>query len=127
MTIGQRIKARRKELGMTADELGEKLGKNRSTIYRYENGDIEKMPLDYLEPIAKALLTTPEYLMNWNAASAEEAKKSDANADITDRLLRDDNFRMVVEMLNKLDKSQLDDARLLLKLSFKDTFNEDEK
>lgn len=127
MTIGQRIKARRKELGMTADELGEKLGKNRSTIYRYENGDIEKMPLDYLEPIAKALSTTPQYLMDWKESTAEDAKKSDAMADITNRILNDSNFMYVVTMLNMLDDQQLADAQLLLKLSFKDTFNKDEK
>ena len=41
------------------------LNKNRATIYRYENGDIENMPIDVLEPLAKALNTTPAYLMGW--------------------------------------------------------------
>ena len=36
MNIGQRIKIRRKELGLSADELSEKLNKDRATIYRYE-------------------------------------------------------------------------------------------
>ena len=66
MNIGKRIKQRRKELGMSADKLGEVLGKDRSTIYRYEKGDIENLPLDILQPIAKALNTTPQYLMGWN-------------------------------------------------------------
>jgi transcriptional regulator with XRE-family HTH domain len=65
MSVGKIIKKRRKELKMSADELGIKLGKDRSTIYRYENGDIEKLPIDILKPIAEALLTTPEYLMGW--------------------------------------------------------------
>ena len=65
MNIGQRIKERRKALKMSADVLGEKLGKDRSTIYRYEKGDIENLPLDILEPIAEALSTTPAYLMGW--------------------------------------------------------------
>ena len=59
MNIGDRIKSRRKQLKMSADELGKRLGKDRSTIYRYEKGDIENMPLDILEPIAKVLRTTP--------------------------------------------------------------------
>ena len=46
MNIGMRIKERRKEMKMSADELGAKLGKDRSTIYRYEKGDIENLPLD---------------------------------------------------------------------------------
>ena len=59
MKIGERIKQRRLELGYTADMLAKMLNKNRATIYRYENGDIENMPIDVLEPLAKALNTTP--------------------------------------------------------------------
>ena len=65
MKIGERIKQRRLELGYTADMLAKMLNKNRATIYRYENGDIENMPIDVLEPLAKALNTTPAYLMGW--------------------------------------------------------------
>ena len=72
MNIGQRIKERRKALKMSADALGEKLGKDRSTIYRYEKGDIENLPLDILEPIAEALSTTPAYLMGWEEAIQEK-------------------------------------------------------
>lgn len=38
MSIGERIKKRRKELGMTADDLGMAIGKDRTTVYRYEKG-----------------------------------------------------------------------------------------
>lgn len=65
MRIGERIRQRRLELGYTADALAKLLNKNRATIYRYENGDIENMPIDVLEPLAKALNTTPAYLMGW--------------------------------------------------------------
>ena len=40
MTIGERIKKRRTELGLSVDDIAEKLGKGRATVYRYENGDI---------------------------------------------------------------------------------------
>ena len=45
MTIGDRIRARRQELGFSVDELATRLGKNRATVYRYENGDIENLPV----------------------------------------------------------------------------------
>ncbi len=76
MNIGYRIKQRRKELGMTADKLGELLGKDRSTIYRYEKGDIENLPLDILEPIATVLHTTPAYLMGWDIADKKGGVKN---------------------------------------------------
>ena len=66
MTIGQRIKKRRKELKLSADEVAAKLGKDRSTVYRYENGDIGNFPTDILEPLAKILDTTPAHLMGWD-------------------------------------------------------------
>jgi len=64
--IGLRIKHRREYLEMSVDELAAKLNKNRTTIYRYESGDIKNLPLALLEPIAEALQTTPEYLMCWD-------------------------------------------------------------
>ena len=66
MNVGKRIKERRLELGISVDELANRLGKNRTTIYRYEKGDIENLPIDILGPLAKALNTTPAYLMGWD-------------------------------------------------------------
>ena len=68
MTIGQRIKARRNELGLSADELAKRLGKNRATVYRYESDDIKDLPLSILEPLAKALFTTPADLMGYSSS-----------------------------------------------------------
>ena len=66
MKVGERIKKRRKELGMTVDELAERVGKSRATVYRYENGSIEKLPLEVVTPFAEALDLDPGYLMGWS-------------------------------------------------------------
>ena len=63
MTIGDRIKQRRLALGLSADQLGERIGKDRATIYRYENNDIKKMPISILGPLANALNVTESWLM----------------------------------------------------------------
>ena len=65
MNIGNRIKQRRLELNLSVDDLAKKLNKNRATIYRYESNDIENFPTTVVEPLAKALETTPAYLMGW--------------------------------------------------------------
>jgi transcriptional regulator with XRE-family HTH domain len=98
MNVGQRIKQRRKELRISADMLGEALGKDRSTIFRYERGDIEKLPLDILEPIAKILQTTPQYLMGWE----EVKKKNDVLSDIVLKLNEDMELLEMVEILSNL-------------------------
>lgn len=76
MTVGERIKSRRTELGLSADEVATALNKNRATVYRYESEDIEKLPTTVLEPLAKVLRTTPAYLMGWE----NEENKMPSNA-----------------------------------------------
>lgn len=77
MTTGDRIRIKRKERGMSAESIAEQVGLSPATIYRYENGDIEKVPGDALRPIAEALHTTPAYLMGWE----DEEKAADPEAD----------------------------------------------
>lgn len=65
MTTGERMKQRRKEIGLSAEKVAERLGVSPATIYRYEKGDIEKVPVDIFAELAKILQTTPAYLMGW--------------------------------------------------------------
>lgn len=53
MTIGERIKKRRQELGLSVAQLADKLGKDRTTIYRYESSYIENMPINILGAFGK--------------------------------------------------------------------------
>ena len=66
MTTGERLKRLRKERGLSADELGTMIGKDRSTIYRYERGEIEKATVDVVPLLAKVLRTTPQYILGWD-------------------------------------------------------------
>ena len=111
MSIGDRIKSRRKHLGMSAEDLAKRIGKDRSTVFRYEKGDIENLPLDILEPIAKALGTTPQYLMGWE----EVQKKNDTLADIVLELRRDEDFLSIVEAIYKMDKEKRSSLLAFLK------------
>ncbi|MFR5807046.1 MAG: helix-turn-helix domain-containing protein, partial [[Clostridium] symbiosum] len=65
MEIGQIIKKRREELGMSQEELAQKVGyKSRSSINKIEV-DGRGLPQSKIAAIAKALDTTPTYLMGW--------------------------------------------------------------
>ena len=79
MTTGQRMKKRRKEIDLSAERVAEILGVSPATIYRYENGDIEKVPGERLVPIAKALQTTPAYLMGWEDSADFSGKEHPTN------------------------------------------------
>lgn len=91
INTGKRMKLRRKELGLSADYVAEKLNVSRSTIFRYEGGDIEKLPIDILEPLSKILQTTPAYLMGW-----------DTNANLNEKHLTKDEQNLI-NKYRKLD------------------------
>ena len=55
MNVGDRIKSIRKQKGISADQLAESIGVSRSTIFRYEKGDIEKMPIEVVANVASSL------------------------------------------------------------------------
>ena len=63
MSISKRIKTRRQELGISVEELADRINKNKATIYGYEKGDIGKVPYDILEPLSEALDVSIGYLL----------------------------------------------------------------
>jgi len=65
MTIGERIKTRRQELGLTQEDLANRMGyKSKSTINKIEMG-INDITQSKIELFAAALNTTPAHLMGW--------------------------------------------------------------
>ncbi len=76
MTIGERIKQRRQELGLSVDDLAERLSKNRATVYRYESNEIENFPTSILEPLARVLRTSPSFLMGWDDLPSDNSCES---------------------------------------------------
>lgn len=74
MNVGERIKQRRKDLKMSADELATSVGVSRSTIFRYEKGDIEKVGPDVLKKIADKLNVSPADLMGWDDTPVQDHK-----------------------------------------------------
>lgn len=64
--IGTRIKERREDLGLTQEQLAQKLGyKSKTTINKIEKG-INDITQSKVMAFADVLNTTPAYLMGWN-------------------------------------------------------------
>ena len=63
--IGERIKRARLALGYSAEQVAAFLGVSPATVYRYENGDISKLPAKFIKPLADYLCITPGYLMGF--------------------------------------------------------------
>lgn len=69
MEICERVKFLRKRNGLSADDVAKAIGVSRATVYRYENQNIKHIPSAIIEPLAKTLRCTPDYLMGWNNAA----------------------------------------------------------
>ena len=63
MTIGEKIRKRRQELGMTTEELGQKIGVQRSAITKYEKDRVD-LKSAQIQKIAKALDVLPASLLS---------------------------------------------------------------
>lgn len=68
-TIGDRIRARRKSLDLTQEELGKRVGVTKATINKYETGIVVNLRRPMIEQLAAALDTSPAYLMGWDENS----------------------------------------------------------
>lgn len=70
MTMGERIRSLRIQQGLTQEELGLKVGVQKSAIYKYETGLVVNLKRSTIEKLALALGVKPSYLMG---LSDEEA------------------------------------------------------
>lgn len=63
MTIGERIKEIRKSKKISVEALAKELGVSKTTIYRYEDSTIEKIPVVVFDKLCILLDVTPSQLM----------------------------------------------------------------
>ncbi len=109
MTVGDRIRLKREELGLTQEELANKLGyKSRSSVNKMENS--RELPLKKLVMMANVLDCTPAYLMGWE----EDIDKTGEDQpyyfdDETAEIAHDMYFhaRAILEVYKSEDKSRL--------------------
>ena len=78
--LGKIISERRLQLGKTLDDVGRDVGVSKSTVQRWESGNIQNMRRDKLVGLARALATTPAYLMGWtdDPEDYEQAEELDS-------------------------------------------------
>lgn len=74
MDMSERIKSRRLYLGLTQEELGLKLGLQKSAIAKYENGRVENIKRSVIAKMAEVLECSPAYLMGWSDEPEEKPK-----------------------------------------------------
>lgn len=118
MNVGEKIRIARISKGMTQEELGKKLGVQKSAIAKYENGRVVNIKRSTLKKISDILGLAPSELI-FDAYIEEEQKKNDIQADIILRMRTDNEFMSAIESLYKLDKDKLQSINNMLHTLFK--------
>lgn len=85
-TTGRRIKERRQELGLSAEELAAKVDISPATIYRYENGQIDGLPITKLLSICKVLNASPMDFIDWDERKEQRRKEMESVDSMIDEL-----------------------------------------
>lgn len=65
--LSVKIRELRAKHNLTLEQVAQQVGVGRSTVRKWETGLIANMRRDKIEKLAKALHTTPGYLMGWDA------------------------------------------------------------
>lgn len=66
MKLQDRIKERRRALGMTLLEVADALGVKEATVQRYESGEIKNLKLETINALATLFKCSPSYLVGWD-------------------------------------------------------------
>ena len=117
MTIADRIRNRRIELGLSVDDLAKLINKNRATVYRYESNYIKNYSPDVLSMLADALKTTPAYFYGYveppdlPAGPAQTVSSSEA--------------RIISGGVDRMPPEKREQALKILQVAFAEFFKEE--
>lgn len=113
--VGQNIRQKRLEAGLTQAELARKVGvTSKAAISRVENG-VEDLTTDRVRKYAKALECTPAELMGW-------CVKRESNEDFTNRMML--YLSLLQEAFMKASEKDKKAVCTILDIPYKETKNE---
>ena len=114
MTIGELIHTRRKELGLTLEEVGVAVGVSKSTVKKWETGFISNMKRDKIALLSEVLHVSPSvFIVDETECALNECftqpNKKEA-PDLTELLnmcegLNDNDIKKVIEYAQLLKKA----------------------
>lgn len=94
--LSQKIKDLRLKRGMTLEQVGDIVGVGKSTVRKWETGMIANMKRDKIALLAKALGTTPAYLMGWK----------DDKTNTPEELTLSEGEKMLLDLFRQVPETQ---------------------
>ncbi len=109
LTLGQVIRKKRKQLGMSLRDLAAKADVHHATIDRIENDQIKVVDPAILNGIGEALRIDPLFLLSLNGSG-----------------IKDEDIRIIARAANKMTDKQRQLMMSILRMTFADAFSTSE-
>ena len=107
--IGKIIYERRKELGLTLEEVGKAVGVGKSTVRKWENGMIKNMGRDKLAALASVLRLNPVMLVPMPGDQLDlHMFGPDEDRERLEALHQDPRLGMLFDRTRKMSKEDVD-------------------
>lgn len=107
MNIGKMIHNRRTQLGLTLEELGNKVGVGKSTVQKWENGFISNMRRDKIALLASALEISPVSFITGKLTFDEDILPKKINKYANKATPEDLNTFELYQKLDSQDKAEI--------------------
>lgn len=111
--IATKIKNLRRQQNLTLEEVGNAVGVGKSTVRKWETGMIANMKRDKILLLAKALHTTPEYLMGWETPENKKSAQTDGLTEKKQKLIDfalavpEDKIELVLTVMKSIVEADL--------------------
>lgn len=96
--LGERIRTAREHAGFTQGDVARAVGVTKQTIFKYEVGIIENIPLENIRKIAALLGVSPLYITGWS----EDDESTPGTSDVTDFHEENETRKVFAENLSRL-------------------------
>ena len=104
---GDRIKNLRIQNKMTLEEVGERIGVSKQTLYKYENNIITNIPSDKIEGLTQIFNVSPALIMGWNDTSKEYYKDPEVS-EYAQAVKDNPNLRILFDASKDMSKDDID-------------------
>ena len=106
--IGNKLKNRRLELGLTLEDVGQAVGVGRSTVQRWESGLIKNMGRDKIASLARILKMNPVELVPYGNNDQTNYNVSDEDQQRLEALHQDPRLGILFDHTRKMKKEDVD-------------------
>ena len=123
--MARKIKELRQAKGLTLEQVANVVGVGKSTVRKWETGMIANMKRDKIADLAKALGTTPAYLMGWSENVNKEEKNPPEQQKLSEgekmwlelyHRVSGETREVLITMMDSFDKIPTDKQQFVLEM-----------